>query len=122
MSRSFVDTRAEKKSGDRITQLETSITEIELHLQSLQGHLIAIQSHGAQEQEQENQNNNHMRDSIWYCENCGARLGVYNKERDELRVRYKDFCVYISPGIGGRTMVPCRRCGEQNALQDTRQT
>ena len=62
-----------------------------------------------------------MRDSVWACSNCMARLGIYNTEKDELRVRYKDFVAYIYPGVGGKTMVPCRRCGEQNQLSDTRE-
>jgi len=61
-----------------------------------------------------------MRDEVWACENCCARLGIYNADKDELRVRYKDFVAYITPGAGGSIMVPCRRCGEQNQLNDTR--
>ena len=61
-----------------------------------------------------------MRDEIWACANCSARLGLYNRERDEMRVRYKDFLVYVRPGVGGVLRVPCRRCGEDNVLNDTR--
>ena len=61
-----------------------------------------------------------MRDTVWACSNCAARLGLYNKEADEMRVRYKDFVVYIRPGVSGMVKVPCRRCGEENILQDTR--
>ncbi len=61
-----------------------------------------------------------MRDQVWACGNCSARLGIYNADTDELRVRYKDFVAYIRPGVGGSIMVPCRRCGERNSLADTR--
>ena len=61
-----------------------------------------------------------MRDEIWACSNCSARLGLYNREKDEMRVRYKDFLVYVKPGVGGSLRVPCRRCGEENLLTDTR--
>ncbi len=30
-------------------------------------------------------------DQLWECSGCGARLGIYNKKSNELRVRYKDF-------------------------------
>ena len=52
--------------------------------------------------------------------NCAARLGLYNQEREEMRVRYKDLLVYIKPGKGGILRIPCRRCGEENVLTDTR--
>jgi len=61
-----------------------------------------------------------MRDTVWSCRNCGARLGVYNPDTDELRIRYKELVVYSTPGIGGSTRVPCRRCAEVNELRDTR--
>jgi hypothetical protein len=61
-----------------------------------------------------------MRDTVWACENCAARLGIYDPAADELRVRYKDFVCYIQPGVGGIVRVPCRRCGLANELADTR--
>lgn len=61
-----------------------------------------------------------MRDSVWVCENCAARLGIYDPVKDQLRVRYKDFVCYIKPGDGGSVRVPCRRCGLDNTLKDTR--
>jgi hypothetical protein len=60
-----------------------------------------------------------MRDRVWACANCAARLGLYNERTEEMRVRYKDFVVYIKPGVGGFLKVPCRRCGEENILHDT---
>ena len=62
-----------------------------------------------------------MRDSVWVCENCAARLGIYDPQTDQLRVRYKDFVCYITPGVGGTVRVPCRRCGLENTLKDTRE-
>lgn len=62
-----------------------------------------------------------MRDRVWACANCAARLGLYDEGRDQLRVRYKDFVVYVTPGVGGSVKVPCRRCGEENVLRDTRE-
>ena len=59
-----------------------------------------------------------MVDDLWKCRSCGARLGVYNVKRNELRVRYKDFSVYIVSGEGGRVSVPCRRCAEINIAED----
>ena len=61
-----------------------------------------------------------MRDTVWACENCAARLGIYDPKADQLRVRYKDFVCYVSPGMGGTVRVPCRRCGLDNELRDTR--
>lgn len=61
-----------------------------------------------------------MRDTVWACENCAARLGIYDKNADQLRVRYKDFVCYVVPGAGGSVRVPCRRCGLDNELRDTR--
>lgn len=61
-----------------------------------------------------------MRDTVWACENCAARLGIYDAKADKLRVRYKDFVCYVVPGVGGTVRVPCRRCGLDNELRDTR--
>jgi len=60
-------------------------------------------------------------DKVWECQGCGARLGIYNQEQDELRVRYKDFLIYIKPGAGGVTKIPCRRCGNMNLIADDRE-
>lgn len=62
-----------------------------------------------------------MRDTVWACENCAARLGIYDPVSDTLRVRYKDFVCYVKPGVGGSVRVPCRRCGLDNTLHDTRE-
>ena len=63
-----------------------------------------------------------QRDDVWLCENCGSRLGVYNTSKEELRVKYKDFAIYIHPGKGGQVKHPCRKCGEINILSDTQTT
>ena len=62
------------------------------------------------------------KDTVWACVGCGAKLGVYNKETDELRMRYKELAVYMVPGVGGSIQVPCRRCAQLNTLEDTRTT
>ena len=111
----------QNKQEARIRSLEATVTELELHVQALQGFVITTENaRGGPQAGDDTVVQRTMRDNVWCCANCGARLGVYNSEKDELRIRYKDFCVYITPGTGGTTMVPCRRCGEQNLLQDTR--
>ena len=59
-------------------------------------------------------------DRVWNCEKCGARLGVYDPDSDQLRIKYKDFSLYSVPGKGGSLTVPCRRCAHLNTLEDDR--
>lgn len=95
--------------NDDINNIHMALTEI---------HKTVVQS-GANEPEQKIQK---MRDDVWACENCAARLGIYNPAKEELRVRYKDFVCYVTPGLKGSVRIPCRRCGLVNELLDTRPT
>ena len=105
--------------GDRVDRLEAVVQEQEVAIH----HLFAtVQAMGRGDPRgEETDDRAPMRDKVWACANCAARLGLYNEEKDQLRVRYKDFVVYITPGVGGSVKVPCRRCGEENTLADTRE-
>lgn len=59
-------------------------------------------------------------DQTWQCQKCGARLGFYDPAEDCLRIRHKDFVVWIQVGIGGAVSVPCRACSELNIVRDDR--
>lgn len=50
----------------------------------------------------------------WKCEACRALLGYYDRERDVLRFRLKDYHAQVQLGAGGWVEVPCRRCGHPN--------
>ena len=117
-----VKDREKMPERERIGQLELVVTEMDAHIQHLHGVLASLQR-GPQTTDQEDAevDRKPMRDKVWACENCNARLGIYNDDTCELRIRYKDFVAYVKPGVGGYTMVPCRRCGEQNKLEDTGQ-
>lgn len=109
----------------RLQTLEIVVSEMDTQLHHLQALMqIMTSRESGEDQDPQGQpdarDGNVMRDEVWACDNCAARLGIYNSERDELRVRYKDFVAYVQPGVGGKIMVPCRRCGEQNTLSDTR--
>jgi hypothetical protein len=104
---------------DRLAQLELVVTEMDAHIQHLHGVLSTMQRNPNAPETEEDPDRKPMRDKVWACENCNARLGIYNTDISELRIRYKDFVAYVKPGVGGYTMVPCRRCGEQNKLEDT---
>ena len=56
-------------------------------------------------------------DVVWSCVKCQSRLGLYDEQLDELRVRYKDFVAYVHVGVGGSVRVVCRGCGELNTLE-----
>ena len=105
----------------RLHTLELVVSEMDAQMHQLHAMVQLLSQRGEEMQtEQANSRGTPMRDDVWVCSNCSARLGIYNQEREELRVRYKDFVAYVKPGVGGRIMVPCRRCGEQNTLDDTR--
>ena len=112
--------------SSRLDTVEMVLGEMDASLTHIYATVVSVQrkmdpSYSDTQEDSSLSNKGTMRDSVWACENCMARLGIYNAEKDELRVRYKDFVAYIYPGIGGKTMVPCRRCGEQNQLSDTRE-
>ena len=58
-------------------------------------------------------------DRIWACEKCGSRLGIYDSEKDELRVRYRDFFAWWKPGIDGYLKIVCRGCSHINEVRYT---
>lgn len=58
-------------------------------------------------------------DEVWSCEKCGNRLGIYDREKDELRVRYKDFFAWWKVGEQGELKIVCRSCSNINVLRYT---
>lgn len=107
-------------NAQRISDLELVVTEMDAHIQHLHNTLAQLaRTEAVAEDDEQAALQKPMRDKVWACSNCNARLGIYNTETCELRIRYKDFVAYVRPGTGGYTMVPCRRCGEQNRLDDT---
>ncbi len=107
-------------TNERLERMEMVIHEMDAQLQHVQALVIVNNAKANEHRAEETDSKQPMRDEVWACQNCGARLGIYNKEKEELRVRYKDFVAYVIPGVGGTIMVPCRRCGEQNTLEDSR--
>ena len=107
-------------SDNKIERLEGLLQEQEVAIHHLFA-MVQAMSHGdGQPTGEKTDDRAPMRDKVWACANCAARLGLYDESKDQLRVRYKDFVVYITPGKGGMVKVPCRRCGEENILEDTR--
>lgn len=105
----------------RIHRLEVVIDELQAAVQGLSGQLAMVaaatsNSGGGGDTDEATT----MRDTVWSCASCAARLGIYDEKSDELRVRYKDFICYVRPGAGGVVEVPCRRCGQRNRLEDAR--
>jgi len=105
--------------SDRLARVESLLAEQDQALHFVYATVASIKR-GDEETTRDEDARAPMRDEVWACSNCAARLGLYNKEREEMRVRYKDFLVYVRPGVGGTIRVPCRRCGEENVLHDTR--
>lgn len=56
-------------------------------------------------------------DTIWSCSKCGTKLGFYDREKDVLRTRYKDFGLWGHIGVGGWLRQSCRNCGELNVVE-----
>lgn len=104
--------------GKRMAAMESVIAEQETAIHHVFAMVQAIAR--GDEENSAREDRSPMRDDVWTCTNCAARLGLYNQEREEMRVRYKDLLVYIKPGKGGILRIPCRRCGEENVLTDTR--
>lgn len=96
----------------RIGVLERSISELDEAVHTI----IAAQT--GQPDSEVAGSHHGVRDRVWACLGCQARLGIYNEDKCELRVRYKDFLIYVVPGSGGKTSIPCRRCGHMNQIQD----
>ena len=106
----------------RLKAIESAVCHLAEDMSSLGASLGAVQAQAQMETARRDQDPSRMpmRDQVWACQNCGARMGIYDPETDQLRVRYKDFVCYITPGVGGTVKVPCRRCGLENKLADTR--
>jgi len=120
----MTETQPKHTDDQRVRTLEMVVQEMDVQLHHMQAVVQCLAIGTADDKESDQvvavEGSRAMRDEVWACSNCAARLGIYNDERDELRVRYKDFVAYVRPGVGGNIMVPCRRCGEQNTLSDTR--
>ena len=107
-------------------QFEVRIQAVEANVQEMADALSAVHQTCQLlllQQNSENEENLQpvrSKDVVWACTSCGAKLGMYSKEKDELRLRYKELAIYMVPGVGGSISVPCRRCAELNTLEDTR--
>ncbi len=55
-------------------------------------------------------------DTMWLCEKCGVRLGIYDPLTGEMRFKIKGEILYVS---GGTIRVPCRSCAHINVLEPT---
>lgn len=58
-----------------------------------------------------------VRDALWTCDKCNARLGMYDPGEDVLRIRYRDHTVHVHPGVGGWVKCLCRGCAYENVLR-----
>ena len=98
----------------RVQRLELLVADMQQSINQM-GHLI-----GSSQMQDKNSSSptKEMRDKVWFCENCGARIGIYSPNSEELRIRYKEHIVYVTPGKGGKVTVPCRRCSNMNTLND----
>jgi len=52
----------------------------------------------------------------WRCSGCGKKLGILDKEHKVLRLKSKDWYVYVQ---GGAVLVICRNCAKFNRLVDS---
>lgn len=107
---------------EKVAYLQRNISEIGEAFSDFE---IAINALGAMVENLQDNGNNHQdkmvgTDRVWNCEKCSARLGVYDADTDQLRIKYKDFSLYSVPGRGGSLTVPCRRCAHLNTLEDDR--
>ena len=53
---------------------------------------------------------------VWRCSGCGKKLGVLDKEHQVLRLKSKDWYVYVQ---GGVVLVICRNCAKFNRISDS---
>lgn len=59
-----------------------------------------------------------VRDAAWKCLACDNILGYLSRNKEILRMKYKDFYVFIEDATTVTTL--CRKCGRENVLsQDT---
>lgn len=99
----------------RIVYLEALLEDMGHHLAAVEGGLAAV----LRGEDVEGIPPAHpMRDVLWCCPACGHRLGVYDKQNALLRLRYKDFFVYVHTGKLGFVEVICRMCAERVRAQD----
>lgn len=61
-----------------------------------------------------------MLDQFWLCKRCGAKLAFFDHEKDEMRIRFRDLFVYVTPGDGGSIRYVCRGCGYVNEIDGTK--
>jgi hypothetical protein len=58
-----------------------------------------------------------IRDIAWRCPSCENILGYTGSDRRVLRMKYKDFFVFIEEARSIVTL--CRRCGKECAIRNT---
>jgi len=52
----------------------------------------------------------------WLCKSCKAILAHVDKNRETMRIKYKDLYVYVK---GGDVTIICRGCGTQNVASQS---
>lgn len=104
----------------RLQRVEIGLHEVEQSLSAISGQIALLAASASSGGGDDESGAVAMKDKVWSCVSCAARLGIYDERSDELRVRYKDFVCYVKPGAGGLVEVPCRRCGQRNRLEDDR--
>jgi len=107
---------------ERVAYLQRSVSDISENLMEYERAIqaLAAMMDSLQESGQSSSDKIGGQDRVWNCEKCGARLGVYDPDSEQLRIKYKDFSLYSVPGKGGSLTVPCRRCAHLNTLEDDR--
>ncbi|HHZ94701.1 MAG TPA: hypothetical protein EYN67_03880 [Flavobacteriales bacterium] len=109
---------SERKSIER---LERQIQAIESELATIIQMAVLSQQNTDGNQELDGTDALHTNDVIWNCEKCSFRLGIYDTEGDELRIRYKDFYAYWTAGVGGKLKIICRSCSHVNVVRYTKE-
>jgi uncharacterized coiled-coil protein SlyX len=117
-----VSTDRLKSMEEQLAYLQHNVNEIS---SALSAHESAIHSLASMVDNLQDSGSNASdsmvgKDRVWNCEKCNARLGVYDPDSEQLRIKYKDFSLYSVPGKGGSLTVPCRRCAHLNTLEDDR--
>jgi len=100
------------KTKAKIELLENKIKDLERAFDNIEQDIADI----SRVKNQNNKSINLPVEKIWKCSKCGLRLGIYDPEKDLLRVRYKDFYAYFKAGINGYTRVICRSCSHINEV------
>ena len=98
---------------DRVSRMERQVRGMDQEMQSLAG-VVAASTPASVSAEPDEFTGAATSDQIWSCRKCSARLGFYDPSTEELRMRYKDFVVYATIGVGGSVRVLCRSCSEIN--------